>query len=588
MNIQEEFIEQNSQEKSLGEYIEVFKRSKLYFFFAFIFVLIVGLLLALFLPAYYQSKAVILIEQQEIPQDLVRTTVTGYANQRVQIISQRVMTTQNLSQIIEKYNLYASEREDDPLEVILDEMRKDISMNMINADVVDPKTGRAAKATIAFSLSYENRSPSLAQKVANELVSLYLNENLKDRTQTAMEATNFLTDESERLSKEVSRLEEALAKFKEENADALPELNDLNQRFMNRTESDIEQVEAQIQNLKERRIYLQSELSQQEPTTGGTAGGRVLSPKERLEALETEYISLASRYSAEHPNVINIKKEIAALKMETGSGKSKSEIALDLADAKADLATLQEKYSEDHPDVKRQLRVVDSLQESYANAPRNKTLRNNETPDNPIYVQLRSELDATAIELNSLKERQEKLRNKLQDYEDRITQAPQVEREYRELVRNYQNALAKYQEIKAKQMEAEVAQSLESENKSEKLTLIEPPLLPAKPAKPNRLLLGVLSLFLSLAAGVGLVFLIDTLDNTVYGRKGVERLLGNVPLAVVPYMETGTEKSGRYIKYIIIIAIFLALILIGLFLFHQFIKPLDVLWFSLGRRIGLM
>ena len=170
----EELMETQEQEKSLAEYIDVFKRRKFQFFVALLSVLIIGLIISIGLPAYYQSKAVILIEQQEIPQDLVRTTVTGYANQRVQMISQRVMTTTNLSQIIDKYNLYAEEREDDPLEEILFDMREDIAMDMINADVVDPATGRAAKATIAFSLAYENRSPSLAQKVANELVSLYL------------------------------------------------------------------------------------------------------------------------------------------------------------------------------------------------------------------------------------------------------------------------------------------------------------------------------------------------------------------------------------------------------------------------------
>ena len=219
--------------------------------------------------------------------------------------------------------------------------------------------------------------------------------------------------------------------------------------------------------------------------------------------------------------------------------------------------------------------------------PRTKKVDPDETIDNPIYVQLKSELDATAIELASLQGRQQKLHDKLQDYEDRIIQAPQVEREYRELLRNYQNDLAKYQEIKAKQMEAEVAQSLESENKSEKLTLIEPPLLPEKPAKPNRWALALLSVILSIVAGFGLVMLLDALDDNVYGRKGVERLLGTAPLAVVPYMETSTEKSTRYMKYVIIIAVAVVMVLIALFLFNQFVKPLDVLWFSLGRRIGI-
>ncbi len=586
----ESMMDSQAGEKSLAEYIDVFKRRKLQFLIAWLTVLIIGLGLAVGLPAYYKSQATILIEQQEIPQDLVRTTVTGYANQRIQIISQRVMTTTNLARIIEKYDLYVSEREEEPLEVILKDMKEDISLDMINADVVDPKTGRAAKATIAFSLAYENRSPQRAQKVANELVSLFLNENLKDRTQTAMEATNFLTDESDRLSKELTDLELILAEFKEQNAGSLPELNTINLEFMDRTERDINQVHLRIQNLEERRIYLQSELSQQKPHLDSlTQGGqRILTPADRLKILETEYISLSSRYADDYPDLVKLRKEMAALEMEAGSTSTKSEVAIRLAEAKTDLATLKEKYSADHPDVKRQVRVVDSLQASYEKAPTTRKNTNlGEAPDNPAYVQLKSELDAANNEIHSLHTRETELRGKLVDYESRITQSPQVEREYRGLLRNYENALAKHQEIKAKQMEAQVAQSLESENKSERLTLIEPPLLPVEPDKPNRLALTLLSFILSFVFGFGLVMLLDALDDNVYGRKGVERLLGEAPLAVIPYIEASTEKSTRYVKYVIAIGIAIAFVLLALFLFNQFVKPLDVLWFSLGRRIGL-
>ena len=66
--------------------------------------------LAVLLPPTYQSTATILIEQQEIPQELVRSTITSFADQRVQVISQRVMTSQNLLQIIDRYNLYPDAR----------------------------------------------------------------------------------------------------------------------------------------------------------------------------------------------------------------------------------------------------------------------------------------------------------------------------------------------------------------------------------------------------------------------------------------------------------------------------------------------
>src|SRR5260370_34194270 len=118
------------------------------------------------------------MEQQEIPQDLVRSVITSFADQRVQVISQRVMTTQNLLSLVDRYNLYPDIRRTQPREVLLVKLRSDIGMRMISADVIDTPSGRPAQASLALSVSYQSRSPDLALKVAKELTSLYLSENL--------------------------------------------------------------------------------------------------------------------------------------------------------------------------------------------------------------------------------------------------------------------------------------------------------------------------------------------------------------------------------------------------------------------------
>ena len=117
---------------------------------------------------------------RRFPTDLVRSTVTSYADQRVQIISQRVMTTQNLLDIIRRYELYQDLQKRESREHVIEHMRDDIRFRMISADVVDPRTGVPRQATIAFTVSYDNPSPDLAVKVANEITSLYLNENLTE------------------------------------------------------------------------------------------------------------------------------------------------------------------------------------------------------------------------------------------------------------------------------------------------------------------------------------------------------------------------------------------------------------------------
>jgi len=145
---------QGQESISLRERLRGYWRHRKSALYAFLGTVLVTLALALLLPSTYQSGATILIEQQEIPQDLVRSAVTSFADQRVQVISQRVMSTQNLLSLIERYDLYPDIRQSKPREVLMQKMRDDISMKMISADVIDPRSGRPTQATIAFGVSY--------------------------------------------------------------------------------------------------------------------------------------------------------------------------------------------------------------------------------------------------------------------------------------------------------------------------------------------------------------------------------------------------------------------------------------------------
>src|SRR5262245_13632603 len=194
-------------EWNLGDYLGALRRRAFVATVAFVFVLGVGAVVALAWPPVYRSMATILIEQQEIPQDLVRSTITSFADQRIQLITQRVMTTARLLEIIRDHGLYAADFDRVPREVIIDRMREAIQMDTISANGVDPRSGQPTMATIAFTVGFDSRSPELAARVANELTSLYLQENSETRRQQAAEASVFLSDEARRLSQEIASLE---------------------------------------------------------------------------------------------------------------------------------------------------------------------------------------------------------------------------------------------------------------------------------------------------------------------------------------------------------------------------------------------
>ena len=571
------------QTLDLGDYLAAFRRRRGMIILIAGIVFILGLITAFVWPPTYASSATILIEEQEIPSELVQSTVTSYASQRIQVISQRVMTRSNLLGIMDKYGLYQKERQRETTEEVLADMRDDINLDMINADVMDPRTGRPTAATIAFTVGFEGKDPQLVQKVANELTTLYLNENLRTRTEKAEETTSFLTEESKRLGAEISRLETALAEFKEKNANELPELKDLNTQVLDRTERDISDIDTQIRTLEERKIYLEGQLATLDPYG---SSGQVLSPAARLQQLRTEYIAYASRYSPNHPDVVSRKREIEALEKETGIVENTSEKRARLDALQKELVVAEKTYTDEHPDVKNLKRQIASLEEEIRNPPpAAATKPAPANPDNPAYISLKAQVEAADSEIRSLKIKRAQLSDKLTEYEQRLQQTPQVEREYRGLVRDFENSTRRYQDIKSKQMTAEVAQAMEKERKGEKFTLIDPPILPEQPISPNRPAIIFLSLVLALGAGVGSAAAAESMDSAVRGAKGVISILNTAPLAVIPYLasdaDIGRERKRRWL----IIGGVITGIIVVLLLINFLYSPLDVLWFRGLRKI---
>jgi uncharacterized protein involved in exopolysaccharide biosynthesis len=578
-------------EKGIGDYIAAFKRKKGAFLITVVIMTIIALTVAFSLPAVFKSTATILIEQQDIPQDMVRTTITTFADQRIQVISQRVMTTKNLFEIIDKYGLYVDERKKKTREEVIQMMRGDIEFNMVSASVKDPSSGRSGVANIAFQLAFNSESPIFAQKVANELVSLYLSENLRSRARKAAETSTFLGAETERLGLLIGNLEAKLAEFKEKNKDQLPELMSLNMQLLQRAEQEVLEVERKMQLIEDRKVFLEAQLAQIDRMKSlfTETGGKVMGPQERLKALKSQIVSMSSKYSEDHPDVIKIHKEISALELEVGEQPNLDLLRIDYETKRTELAEIRKQYSSDHPDVRVLEQEITSLEKiiagyESASATRSKA---EEIPDNPAFIQLQSQLETGESELKSLRKRRDVLREKLSDLESRITNTPQVEREFKNLSRDYNNAVAKYQEVKAKQLQAEMSEVMEKESKGERFSLIEPPLLPEKPDKPNRIAIIFLGLVLSLACGLGVVAISAGMDHSIRGIRGVISVVGVAPLAEIPFMadELDIKKSRK--KRIVIFLSIIGFMIFAIIAVHFLYKPLDVLWYVVMRKLGI-
>jgi len=517
-------------ELSLRDYIAIIKDRALLLGVSIAVILAATVAVAVMVPPIYQSTGTILVESQQISPELVSTNSTSFADERIEVIRQRVMTRENLLRIIDKYNLFA-----DKGKRFSETDKIDLMRNAIVVETLTTFVRGRGEATVAFNVSFEHRQPEVAKEVADELVTLFLNENLKQRTERANETTEFLTQEANKLGAELASLENQLADFKQAHANALPEHQTLRMNMLSRSELEFREVDRDYKAAQEELRYLELELSAANAglATKGAEGTRAASADQLqdLPSLKAEYARLLTRYKEAHPDVVAVKRKIQALETSGERTMVASTVSLDVARVRAKMSAAQER-------------------------------------------------------IRSLAEQKRELTKKMEGYEAEILEAPQVERGLVTLMRDHDNARKKYEEIRAKEMGAKITESLEQENKAERFVLLEPPLMPEKPIKPNRKKIAALGLVLAPAGGGALVMLLEMLNQRIRGVGALENLIGKRVLVALPYIDTKADmaRRKRWRNWLILAALVLAAIMVVLV--HVFYMPLDVLLFKVISRFA--
>jgi succinoglycan biosynthesis transport protein ExoP len=576
-----------TETSDIGYYITILKRRKNYFIIPAAVVLLGALLIALALPAIYESSSTILIEEQQIPPEFVRSTVTGFAEQRIQSLTQQILSRVKLWEIIQKFHLYPDLREKLTREEITEKMRDNITLSTISAEVAPENRKRRRsnrpEVTIAFSIAYRGKNPGKVQKVSGTLASLYLEENLKTREAQAQSTTHFLQAELKELQGRIKGLGAKITAFKERHEGLLPDQQEFNRQQAARLEMDIKQLDVATRNAEERKIYLQGQLATVKPDTPliGVTGERVMAPADRLKALEVSLADLRSKFSEDHPDVRKVRREIAELKKIVGQTGGRASLRRQkLTQLQAKLAEKQGKYSDQHPEVKKLKKEIADLKQAPEPV---STLGPVREPENPAYINLNTQVKAADADIASLRRQQAGLQDKLQMYRKRLEEAPKVEQEYLALIRDYQNASTKHQEVMNKILEARIAEGMEEHQKGEKFTLIDPASYPEKPVSPKRWLIMLAGLIMSLGAGFGTVALVEHLDHSVKSSDELSRLTGLPVLGSIICIQTKEDiTQARRKRRLIWTATGLSLI-IGLVLFHFFYMDLWVLTAKLLR-----
>jgi polysaccharide chain length determinant protein (PEP-CTERM system associated) len=443
------------------------------------------------LPDVYRSSATVLIERQQIPDELVRSTVTGEIDVRLRMISQEILSRSRLEGLLARFNLYADmQKKKKPVEVIIQRMREEIEIDLRGGE------RKGDRATVAFAISYRGRDPRTVALVTNTLASFYIEENLKVREKQAVGTAEFLRMQLEQSKAKLDELEKKVSVFREQHIGELPEQLPTNL-------TTIEQLNAQLRlnsdnqiKLSERRAAVAEQLAQAEgagPASGPEARAA------RLAQLNRELAILSTRFTPEYPDIVRVKAEIARLE-----GQS-------VDDARVITA------SPDRPGA----------------------------PAGTQVSQLRQTAAALDADVRALKAEAENLKASIAKYQRRVETMPQREQEFQAMAREYESIKEGYKSLLVRQREAELAESMEQRQKGEQFRILDPAIASEEPAAPNRWLLVVAGLALALGMGVGAAFVAERMDHSFHTSEAFQKSFGVPVLATISRVDTPAERQQR-------------------------------------------
>jgi uncharacterized protein involved in exopolysaccharide biosynthesis len=511
---------------------EILQRRKHWLIWPFLAIAAVAGIVSLMLPNTYQSSATILIQNQQIPPTLVPSTVTTFADQRIQTITQEVMSRSKLLKLVDKYNLFREKREKLAAEDLVEGMRKRIHIEPIKAEMGTKPAANSPVMIIAFSLAYEDEDARKAQAVANEIASYYMEKNLESRERHARGTTVFLEEQMQQERARIQELENKLANYRQQHMEELPEFTALNMQKVEKLNTDLGEIRMQMRSFEEQRTLLRGQLAAVSPYLASGGGGS------RLQEALMEREQLLTKYPESNPLVQAKNQEIAILEGRARtSGRSSGRTEAQIQALELKLNDLKTRYGDSHPEVQNTQREMERLRKAADVEARGRgagAAGQGEAASNPAYVQLKSELDKLTVAISGLQAEEQRLQEQMKALYTKLQAMPMVAKEYNDLDSEYQAAKNHYREIQQKLLAARVSQGMEEEQLGESFQVVEPAFLPEKPFKPNRLAIVLIGLVLGVGCSVGLAALREVTDQTVRDRETVERLAEVPVLATIP------------------------------------------------------
>ena len=490
------------------DYVDILRRHKTWMAGPAFAALVLSVVVAFVWPDTYQSEATVQVIAPQVPERYVPSNVNSEMSQRINQMAQTVQSRANLINIIQTNGLYKTQLQHKPLEDVIEEMRSDIRISQVENLQLSNKAQYSA-----FRISFQYSNRNLAQKVTQELVRGFIDENLRTLSGQSTATTEFLKDEWESAKKRLDDLENRLTQFRLQNAGRLPEQLQSNLTTLRTLEQQLSGINEAISHIGQEKLLLESQIrvykDQLQSLTQGDQPLSVAAKNQRLVELEHEIVtqetsvsSLKERYKETHPDVKAAEAQLAMLRGRRDAFLKEEE------DKKADPA------------------------------PKKNSARIQGAPQLEAQISgLQSQIQARNLELDERNKAQKQLVTMITQYNERIQASPIMERTYDELTRDYALAKTRYDELNDKKSQSEIATSLENRGQGERLQLLDPASLPETPIQPKRLAIIGSGAAIGLLIGVFIGAAREMKDTSIKNLKDARAYTNLSVLGTVPLLE---------------------------------------------------
>lgn len=490
------------REFTIEDYLSILKRRRWMILVPTIAVPIIALIVTIFLPAKYLSQTLVLIEQQRVPDDIVKPVVTEDLTARLASMREQILSRTSLQPIIERFSLYSGDKPDDRV----DKMRKAIDIKPIRSDIVQTRTNGLP----GFFISYTGENAATAQQVCGEISSMFLAENLRHREQSSQGTTDFLKSQLDDAKRGLDEQAARLVAFQKRYAGQLPGEEQTNMSMITTLSTQLEASTQALARMLQDKTYMETMVAQQTHDQQIRPTESPESPKaiqEELEKMQQSVTILEARYTPDHPDVIKAKHEVEAQQKK-------------LEDAKLKAATPAP------PSGKPQGAVRDS----------------------PALAQLKAQLHALDVGIVNKRAEQDHLQQQIRSYQARISSSPMVQAEYNSLTRDHDTAQQFYNDLLTKKSHAEMATDMERRQEGEQFRVMDPPNLPESASFPNLWIFGFGGLAGGLLLGFTLAGAFEYKDHSLRNDRDIFAFTQLPTLATIPLLEeiSKPDKPRRF------------------------------------------